>query len=172
MGLGKPDQAWFGSKTAIFGVMSLCNGLQFYVVPLYLLSCSYRTLFAIHWFYLNLGCPFLAGFSLLCSLILTNYCVANIVHVHWWHSLVGIKYFWFDFLILIHACINTHMYRYTYIHTCMHDYRPTWYKQVPIILYTTANEKMVLIGRLIVKNLLNDLVRLQHNSCFTHPASS
>jgi len=30
---------------------------------IYLLSCSYRTLFTIHWFYLNLSCPFLAGFS-------------------------------------------------------------------------------------------------------------
>ena len=103
---------------------------------IYLLSWSYRTLFTIHWFYLNLCCPFLAGFSLLCSLILTNYCVANIVHVHQYHSLVGIKYFWFEFLILI------------------------------------DNEKMVIIGRLIVKKLLNDLVRLQHNSCFTNPASS
>jgi len=99
---------------------------------LYLLSCSYRTLFAIHWFYLNLGCPFLAGFSLLCSLILTNYCVANIVHVHWCHSLVGMKYFWFDFLILIQfdTCINTYInrdihsftYIHAYIHTYMHDY--------------------------------------------------
>jgi len=31
---------------------------------------------------------------ILCSLILTNYCVAYIAHVYKCHSLVGIKYFW------------------------------------------------------------------------------